>query len=150
MNYKKLIFYIIGTIIVGSIFSFLTMNNETFEALIKPPLNPPAIIFPIVWTTLYILMAISLYRVTNISDDKSLKIIYIVQLIVNTLWTFLFFGLNLRLLAFIWLILLIVLVIIMIIKFTKVDKVSLYLLLPYLLWILFEAYLNFGLYILNN
>ena len=153
MNIKKLVFFIVGTIIIGGLFGFLTMGNmKTYDALIKPPLTPPGILFPIVWTILFTLMGISLYIVSNekYKDKEKAYKIYVVQLIVNSIWTLLFFGLNLRLIAFIWLILLIVLVIKMIIEFYKINKVSAYLQIPYILWITFAAYLNFALYILNK
>jgi len=153
MNIKKLVFFIVGTIIIGGLFGFLTMGNmKTYDALIKPPLTPPGILFPIVWTILFTLMGISLYIVSNekYKDKEKAYKIYVVQLIVNSIWTLLFFGLNLRLIAFIWLILLIILVIKMIIEFYKINKVSAYLQIPYILWITFAAYLNFALYILNK
>jgi len=153
MNIKKLVFFIVGTIIIGGLFGFLTMGNmKTYDALIKPPLTPPGILFPIVWSILYVLMAVSLYIVSesNSMNKEQSYLIYIVQLVVNSLWTLLFFGLNLRLIAFIWLILLIILVIKMIIEFYKINKVSAYLQIPYILWITFAAYLNFALYILNK
>lgn len=153
MNIKKLLLFIIGTIIIGSISSFLTMNNmNIYNQLIKPPLNPPGIVFPIVWTILFILMGISLYLIseTNYKNKSKAYKIYIVQLIVNSLWTLLFFGLNLRLLSFFWIILLIVLVIKMILEFYKINKTSAYLQIPYLLWLIFASCLNLAIYLLNK
>ena len=97
-------------------------------------------------------MAISLYIV---SETKSLDIeksylIYIAQLIVNSLWTLLFFGLKLRLFSFIWIVLLIILVIIMIKNFFDKNKLSGLLQIPYLLWLIFAGYLNLMIYILNR
>ena len=149
---KKLILNIIVTLIIGSlpsIFVFKGMND--YGALNKPPLSPPGFIFPIVWGILYILMGISYTKVTNkksLYTDEA-KLIYGIQLVVNALWTPIFFGLKQYFLAFIWLLMLIVLVVFMIIIFNKIDKKAAYLQIPYILWLLFAAYLNFGVFILN-
>ena len=84
------------------------------------------------------------------SNKKSeARLIYIIQLIINAFWTPIFFGFNQYFLAFLWIIMLIVLVITMIFLFYKIDKISAYLNIPYLLWLLFACYLNFGVYVLN-
>lgn len=153
MNIKKLLFFIISTIIIGGLFGFFTMGNmNAYNELIKPPLTPPGFVFPIVWSILFILMGISLYIVSESKyrDKTGAYKIYIIQLLVNSVWTLLFFGLNWRLVSFIWLILLIVLVIIMIVRFYKINKTSALLQIPYLLWITFAGYLNLALYILNR
>lgn len=152
INYKKLIFIIVLTFIIGGFFSFFIPNSRGFySSLEKPPLSPPGIIFPIVWSILYILMGISLYIVSEENYRKEENyLIYIIQLVVNSLWTLLFFGFNLQFLSFFWIILLIVLVITMIISFYQTNKIAGLLQIPYLLWLLFAAYLNFGIYILNR
>ena len=152
INWKKLIIITIITFIVGSFFSWFTMNNmDTFKELEKP-INVPGFLFPIVWSILYLLMSISFYRVLQ-SDDENKKpqvISYIVQLIINSLWSLIFFGFEAYLLAFIWIIILLISVIIMIINFYKIDKKAAYLNIPYVLWIIFAAYLNIGIYLLNR
>ena len=145
---KRLIKYILTTLGLGSLPALFVKFNE-YKNVIKPPLSPPGVLFPIVWTILFILMGISIYRVTNNSDNKNLVILYYAQLIVNALWTPIFFGLNSYLFAFIWLLLLLILVVIMTIKFYNVDKTSAYLLIPYIIWLLFAGYLNLGVYLLN-
>lgn len=152
IDYKRLIGIIIITILIGSVFSIFVVNNmDYYNELIKPKLSPPGILFPIVWTVLYILMGISYYITTEEEPNNNVnKIIYFTQLIVNSLWTLLFFGLELRLFSFIWIILLIALVIAMIINFYKINKTAAYLQIPYLLWITFASYLNLSLYILNK
>lgn len=150
-NIKELLFYIGITLLVGSLPSFFINISEKYKSINKPPLSPPGILFPIVWTILFILMGISIYRVvrkrSKYTDEA--KRIYFIQLIVNALWTPIFFGLQNYFLAFIWIIILIVLVISMIITFNKIDKVSAYLNIPYLLWLVFACYLTFGTLILN-
>lgn len=148
INWKRLIVIIIITFVVGSFFSFFTMNNmDTFKELEKP-INVPGILFPIVWSILYLLMSISLYIV--IDENRNSLIIYSIQLIINSLWTLIFFGFGAYLLAFIWIILLLIAIVIMIAKFYNIDKKAAYLNIPYLLWVLFAAYLNLGIYLLNK
>lgn len=151
INFRKLIIFILGTIIIGSI-SAIFIGND-YEQLIKPVLSPPGYIFPIVWTMLYTLMGISLYIISetesNVNPNKAYTL-YLYQLIVNSLWTVLFFGLNLTFISFLWIILLIILVILMIKEFLKINKTAAYLQIPYLIWLLFALYLNFGFYILNK
>lgn len=143
MNLKKFIIILLLTFIIGTIPSwFISMDISN---LVKP-FDIPRIIFPIVWTILYFMMAVSYYLVS--SKEKTLGI-YLAQLIFNSLWTVLFFGLKLRLLAFIWLVILFILVIIMLIKYYKLNKTAGYLLIPYSLWLIFAGYLNFSIYLLN-
>ena len=151
-NSKKLIYYIIITFLIGvvpSIPTFKTMSM--YQTINKPALSPPSIVFPIAWTILYLLMAISIYKINNTSDKKIPKanLIYYLQLIVNALWTPIFFGLKAYLFSYIWIIILIILVVTMIITFYKIDKTAAYLQIPYLLWLIFASYLNYGILILN-
>ena len=97
-------------------------------------------------------MSISYYIVSNSSSkykDES-KIAYIVQLIINSLWSLIFFGFEAYLLAFIWIIILLISVIVMILYFYKVNKTAAYLQIPYVLWITFAGYLTLGIYLLNR
>ena len=99
------------------------------------------------WSILYLLMTISVYLATKNSDDAYK--IYFIQLIVNAFWTVIFFGLKLRLLAFLWIIFLFILVIIMIKKFYKENKNAGLLQIPYIIWLLIAMYLNLSIYLLN-
>lgn len=152
INYKKLVFIIVFTFVIGAFFSFFIPNSRGFYTLLeKPLLSPPGIVFPIVWSILYVLMGISLYIVSEYAYKKEENyLIYIIQLIVNSLWTLLFFGFNLKCLSFLWIILLIVLVVTMIISFYNTNKWAGFLNIPYFLWLLFASYLNFGIYLLNR
>ena len=152
IDFKKLFFYIITTILIGAVPSIFTFKNMgVYNELNRPPLSPPSILFPIVWTILYILMGISIYIIVkkNPKDVSEAKLIYYVALVTNALWTPIFFGFKEYFLAFLWIIMLIVFVSAMIIKFYKIDKTSAYLQIPYLIWLLFAAYLNFGIVVLN-
>lgn len=122
-----------------------------YNSLVKPFLAPPSIVFPIAWTILYILMGVSYgilknRKLTNLEID----LIYYIQLGVNSLWSIFFFLLKWRLFASIWIIILAILIIVMILKFYNKNKISGLLQIPYLLWVLFAAYLNIAIYILNK
>lgn len=147
---NSLLYCILITIIIGSIPSIFIINNDVYESLNKPYLSPNGIVFPIVWTILFILMGISLYRVNKYKRNyDNPNFIYFFQLFVNALWTPIFFGLNFYLFAFIWLVFLLILVIIMFNNFYKIDKVSAYINIPYIVWLLFAGYLNLFIFILN-
>lgn len=150
---KALIVSILISVGVGALAAFFTRNSmEVYENLIQPPLSPPSWLFPVVWTILYILMGISaylIYRSDSFYRNSALKI-YATQLIVNFFWTIIFFNLEMYLFAFIWLLLLLVLIILMIYGFSKINKTAAYLQIPYLLWVIFAGYLNFGIYWLNK
>lgn len=138
-------------VIIGGVIGLIISRSIDYNSLQKPPLSPPSILFPIVWTILYVLMGISY----GILDSKSLielktQIIYSLQLFVNATWSLIFFTLKWRLFAFIWIIILDVLVIVMIIDFFKKNKTAGLLQIPYLLWIIFASYLNLGVYLLNK
>ena len=139
---KEFILNVLIPIILGAIIGFIS-NTKVYGTFNKPLLSPPGIIFPIVWTILYFLMGLGNYLTNN--ESKFYKI----QLVVNLIWPLIFFRLNWYLVAFFWLILLIVLVICMLKDFLNTKKEAFYFNLPYLFWLLFAAYLNFGVYLLN-
>lgn len=150
INYKKLLIYILTTFVIGSFFAIFTNDSSFYENLNKP-FDIPSIVFPIVWSILYLLMAISAYLISESNNPQKTNalFIYFIQLIVNSFWTLFFFGFKLYLFSFIWIILLIILVIITIYKFYKINKTSAYLNIPYLVWIIFASYLNYMIYYLN-
>ena len=146
-NIKALIKSILVPLLLGTIVGIITSGSmDDFNNLTKPPLSPPGFLFPIVWTILYILMGISHYLTRNCNVCNK---IYKKQLIVNLLWSIIFFTLKLRLIAFLTILLLIYLIIKMIITFYKENKTAAYLQIPYLLWCTFAAYLNLFIYLLN-
>ena len=138
-------------VIIGAVVGWIISSSIDYNSLQKPPFAPPSIVFPIVWTILYILMGISYGILKSQSlTDANVDFIYYAQLIVNALWSIFFFVLKWRLFSFFWIILLAVLVAIMIYIFFKKNKVAGLLQIPYILWVLFATYLNFGFYILNR
>ena len=150
---KEFVISIAIPLIVGLISGLLSMGGmKEFNSLTKPFLAPPGFIFPIVWTILYVLMGISSYIIYQENDyhsDCCLKI-YALNLFVNFIWSPIFFGLNLRLFALIWIILLDIVVAFMILCFYKVNKKAAYYQIPYFVWCLFATYLNLMFYILNR
>ncbi len=155
---KKIKPYIIGILIplaVGGLAAFLTRNSmDIYKSVEKPPLAPPGILFPIVWTVLYILMGIGstlVYKSDAEAKDKNQALfIYGLQLAVNFFWSILFFNLRAFLPSFIWLLLLWVLVVIMIVRFGRIGKTAAWLQVPYLLWVSFAGYLNLMIWLLNR
>jgi tryptophan-rich sensory protein len=141
-------------LITGGLSALLTnMGMDSYRAAEKPALTPPEIVFPIVWTILFILMGISAARIWLSPDSKN-KVqglrIYILQLTFNFIWSILFFNLQAYGFAFIWLIILWLLILLMIISFSKSDKLAAYLQIPYLLWVTFASYLNLMVWLLNK
>lgn len=141
---KKLIKNIALPVILGSIIGLIISPFMNYQDLNKPPLSPPGITFPVVWTILYIIMGYSFYK-----QNEQNKPIYYTQLIVNLLWSIFFFVFKWYLFSSLWIVLLIILVIIMIKKFYEENKISGLLNIPYLIWLIFAAYLSFGVYFLN-
>ena len=141
---KKLIKNILIPVIMGGIVGLIISPFMNYNNLNKPSLSPPGIVFPIVWTILYIIMGYSFYK-----QNEQNKTIYYTQLIVNGLWSIIFFIFKWYLISTIWIILLIILVTIMIYKFYNKNKITSLINIPYLIWLFFALYLSFGVYLLN-
>lgn len=144
----------------GVIISLFTQDTMMkFGQFNQPPLAPPAILFPIAWTLLYTLMGLASFYIwykAFKSGDKKLQkdgkialTLYGVQLVMNFIWTPLFFSLGLYWFAFAWLLVMWTLILVLMIKTYKIYKPAFFMLLPYLLWCTFAAYLNCGIAILN-
>lgn len=149
-NFYKLFAYILITFFIGSFFVIFGVDTNIYASINKP-FNLPGVIFPIVWGILYFIMGVTVYIISmsNNPNKETAINIYFKQLFVNSLWTLIFFALNLYLLAFLWILLLIGLVIIMIMKFVNINKLAGLLNILYLLWLLFAAYLNLSIVLLN-
>jgi len=123
-----------------------------YNTLMKPPLTPPAWVFPPVWIVLYVMMAVSLifYIKDGLTKRKTRGLVFFcLQLVLNLLWSPIFFVYRNISLAFVVVILMIVFTVATIVVFRRESKIAAYLLVPYLLWISFAAYLNFGFLLLN-
>lgn len=132
--------------IIGSVFTFSSVNNWYLTELIKPSFTPPSWLFGPVWTLLFFLMGWSLY----LTWTKSHKIIWFwFQLVLNILWSFIFFGLRSPWFAFIEITILWLTIIKSTIEAYSFNKKAGILLLPYLAWVTFAAFLNFSIASLN-
>jgi len=151
-NVKSYIISIVIALLIGGISAFLTSGNmNIYEELITPPLSPPGILFPIVWTILYVLMGISsaLIYNENGNDKNKALLTYGISLFFNFTWSIIFFNMRNFFFAFIWIIFLFVSILQTIIEYFKINKIAAYLQIPYLLWVAFAGYLNLGIWILN-
>lgn len=154
-NLKRLIISLLIPLAVGGLSSFITRGDmDIYKTVERPPFSPPGIVFPIVWTVLYILMGISLYLVWNNGDQYANKnnafILFGFQMFLNFIWSPVFFSAKQYLLAFIILIVLWITVLLMIISFYKIYKPAGLLQIPYIIWLTIAAYLNIGIYLLNK
>ncbi len=153
-TFKLIIAIVISELagIIGSIFTTPSIAGW-YAGIVKPALNPPAWVFGPVWTTLFALMGISAFLIWKKGlDRKDVRIalgIFIGQLVLNMLWSIIFFGLHSPAGAFIELFILWFVIFAMIIVFTRISKPSAWLLTPYILWVTFAGYLNFMIWILN-
>ena len=156
--WAKFMPYVISIVIalgVGSLAACLVRGNiRLYAVLNKPPLTPPALLFPIVWTVLYILMGIGSARIYLQRSAYPYEVLdallsYALQLILNFFWPIIFFNMLTFLFAFIWLVVLWCAIIKMIFKFSRLDTAAAYLQIPYLLWVTFAGYLNFMIYLMN-
>lgn len=145
-------------LVVGGISALLTGNAmDSYQVMNQPPLAPPAWLFPIAWTILYILMGLGSYFLllapAESVEKKRAKfiamIIYFIQLCFNFVWSLIFFNAAQYTFAFVWLMILWVMIIVMIWKTSKVCWKAMLMFLPYLLWCTFAAYLNLMIAILN-
>ena len=133
---------------------FTSKYMDIYQTLEKPPLAPPGILFPIVWSVLYILMGISAAMIWKKRKEeppavKDALYTYLSSLVLNFAWSIIFFRFRAFLLAFVWLILLLSTIIATIVKYHKLKPVAAYLQIPYAVWVLFAGYLNLAIYILN-
>ena len=151
---KKVLNYIkpiLIPVILGGIIGIITSQFIDYNSLNKPPFSPPSVIFPIIWTIIYILMGIS-YSILKNKDliDKEINTTYYTQLFTNLTWPIIFFVFKWRFISIIWILVSLALVGYMIIIFYRKNKISGLLQIPYLLWTIFATYLTIGVYILNK
>ena len=136
--------FVILALIVGGLASSNTADDIWYQDLIKSPLNPPGYVFGIVWPILYLLMSISAFRTFN-----KTKNLFLIQLLFNAIWSWLFFAFQMPFIALLNIWLLIYLNIKLNLKMFNQDKLSGLLFIPYILWLFFASYLNLFI-VLNN
>lgn len=152
---KALSISLLVPLAVGGLAAMLTMDSMAqFAALAQPPLSPPGWVFPVVWTVLYLLMGWASFLVWKSDAPQAEKTrvlgLYGAQLAVNFAWPLLFFRAGLYGFALVWLVILLVLVVETMLAFRRIDRRAVWLLAPYILWLLFAAYLNAGVWMLNQ
>ena len=153
LQWKPLLIALGIPLAVGGLATLLSGETELYSELVKPPLSPPGWLFPVVWTALYLLMGYASYLVWRSAAPQEQKrralLLYALQLLANFLWPLLFFGANSLLGALVCLLVLWVLIFLTIRAFAAIDERAADLLLPYILWVSFAAYLNLGFFLLN-
>lgn len=154
-NFKTYAFWILSAEAVGALSGWLTREGTRYfsESVAKPPLSPPAIVFPIVWSILYFLMGTGAARVSLAagSPERSRGLnLFWLQLAANFLWSPIFFNAQAYGIAFFWLLLLFALAAAMTVSFRETDSLAAALQIPYLIWLAFAAYLNLGVWYLNR
>ena len=154
VKWKALFVSLAVPLAVGGLSAFLTKDSmKEFSQLRQPPLTPPMWVFPVVWTVLFVMMGFASYLIytsaAGTGEKRRALTLYAVQLAVNFGWPILFFDLNWWMPAFFWLLLLWGLILWTMLWFGRFRRMAGLLLLPYLLWVAFAGYLNFGVYLLN-
>lgn len=152
-DWKRLLIALGIPLAVGGLAALLSGGMADYRAMNQPPFSPPGWVFPVVWSILYLLMGYASYLVwmsdAPQTEKRKALLLYGAQLLANFVWPLLFFGGKLYLAALLWLIMLWVLILLTIRAFSKIDERAGDLLIPYILWVTFAAYLNLGIYLLN-
>ncbi|PIU89163.1 TspO protein [archaeon CG06_land_8_20_14_3_00_37_11] len=157
VNWRRLLISLLIVFLAGFIGSYFTYPGiqSWYAGLNKPAIAPPNWLFAPVWSALYVLMAFSFYFVWNKSKVNNKVLVnecmtlFIIQLVLNSLWSIIFFGLHNISLALVEILVLWSFLFLTIVKFYKIDKKSAYLLIPYILWVSFAALLNYSFMAVN-
>jgi translocator protein len=150
-----LVLIILFTDAVGALSGYLGMSDpESYNSLIKPVFAPPPWVYIIVWPILYFFMSFAVYRICMLGKqgeyiNKAIKL-YLFQLLLNFIWTIIFFRFRLIGLAFIELMLLLVFVLLTTFEFFRLNKLAGLIMIPYILWVSFAGVLNYAFWMLNN
>lgn len=154
-HWKTYVFWILFAEGVGALSGWLTREGTRVynQTVLQPPLSPPSWVFPVVWAILFALMGTGAARIylTPASGARSRALLlFLIQLLFNFLWSIVFFNLQAFGFAFIWLVALWLLILWMTVSFYRIEPFSGLMQIPYLLWVTFAAYLNFGVWLLNR
>ena len=157
--WKKFKPYVISVAIalaVGGLSALFTKDSmDIYGTLNQPPLSPPSWLFPVVWTILFTLMGISSAMIYLRKDSapgavQNALSVYAINLVVNFMWSIIFFNFRAFLFAFIWLLFLFAIILRMIFSFKNIKPIAGYLQIPYAVWVAFAGYLNFAIWWLNR
>ena len=148
---KSLLFWVGTALLAGGIGALLGGSTEKYADIANPPLSPPSIVFPIVWSILYVLMGIGAYILSGEKNPLSATALkfYWAQLFFNMLWSLFFFRLEAFTFAAFWLAIILLLTSVLVFLSYKINKKAFFCFLPYLIWLCFALYLNIGVAILN-
>lgn len=154
-NLKAFVLLTFMPLIVSALIAYINKSSLIyFQKIDKPFFTPPAIVFNIVWTILYLIMGFASYRVYlhgKTGDNiGSALFYYLLQLLLNYLWFYIFFAFRLYGLSFIELIILFIFILITFIKFIKIDRLAGFLFIPYSLWVIFAIVLNYFVWVKNE
>ena len=150
-KYLSLSIILVITFLAPAIGSYttLTFKEPWYSELILPNFNPPSWVFPPVWSSLYLMMSLAIWKIwINYFDNKILKI-YFVHIIFNSTWTVVFFGFHQIGYALINLLIILFFIVVLMKKYFEKDKISFYLMLPYLIWSCYAFVLNSAILVLN-
>jgi benzodiazapine receptor len=150
-KYLSLFLILIITFIASGIGGFVTASFKEpwYSNIILPSFNPPSWVFAPVWTTLYILMSIAIWRIWIKFFDLKILSIYLYHLLFNATWSIVFFGFHQIELALINIIIILIFIIVLMKIYLKKDKVSFFIMVPYFLWTFYALILNTAIVILN-
>jgi|TARA_B100001093_G_scaffold152115_1_gene144883 translocator protein len=150
-KYLSLIIILIITFIAPMIGSYVTASFKEpwYSQIILPAFNPPSWVFAPVWSTLYFLMSIAIWKVWVTSFDSKILKIYFLHLFFNSTWSLVFFGLHQIGLALINLIIILAFIFFLMRAYFKINKISYYLMFPYFLWSSYALILNSSIFLLN-
>lgn len=159
IRWGVLIISVLVPLVVGVLSALLSSKGMMlYETMKKPPLSPPGWVFSVAWSVLYILMGIAFYTAMEGAKRDGISselkwigiLLYVLQLIMNFMWSIFFFRWELRLLAFVWLLMLLILVVLCTRTFMQMSKAAGWMMIPYVFWLGFAGYLNMGSYLLNR
>lgn len=155
INVLTLVCALMLPLLVGMLSSYLSSSGmAAYGSMDKPPLSPPAWVFPTAWTILYLMMGVASYYVIVSEADPRSKTIalvfYMVQLAMNFMWSIIFFDWKMYLFAFAWLFVMWCFVVGCTFRFYIINSLSGYLMIPYIIWLTFAAYLNLGAWFLSR
>ncbi len=150
-KYLSLIIILIATYVAPAIGSYVSNSYKEpwYSEIILPSFNPPSWIFAPVWSTLYILMSLAIWKIWINSYNSKILTLYFIHLFFNSAWSVIFFGFHLIGLALINLIIILIFIIILMKEYIKIEKISFYLMAPYLLWSSYALILNISIFLLN-
>ena len=150
-KYLSLFFILLITSLASAIGGFTTTSFKEpwYSEIILPSFNPPSWVFTPVWTTLYIMMSIAIWKIWINSFDLKLLKFYLIHLFFNGTWSIIFFGFHQIGLALINLVVIVIFIILLMKRYYSKDKISFYLMTPYFLWSSYALILNSSIFILN-